>query len=382
MKKQDFKMAIGLMSGTSMDGIDAALIESDGLGQSRVISTFSHSYSNDFRNRLKKSLDLAQQITDRTARPNGLDTLERDLTLEHVMVVKSLLKKLELKSELIDIIGFHGQTILHRPDEGFTLQLGDGSLLARETGIDVVYDMRANDMLHKGQGAPLVPIYHAALAAMQHDYLKFPVAFINIGGISNLTLVQTADLERDDNIIAFDCGPGNVLIDQWMAFNNQGHFDKNGQAGLAGKVNQQVLDSIMLDNIYQQNTKKSLDWRNFKPLTDKTISLNDGAATLAFLTAKQIFSSFKFLSEKPKQMVISGGGVKNKAIIKYLQQLAEPCDINIIAADDIGFNSAFIEAEAWGYLAIRSIKSLPLTYPKTTGCITAVSGGVFVSAKL
>ncbi|UXM96300.1 anhydro-N-acetylmuramic acid kinase [Bartonella sp. HY329] len=381
MKKQDLKMAIGLMSGTSMDGIDAALIESDGLSQLRIISTFSHSYSTDFRNRLKQSLDLAQGVTDRTARPHRLDALEHDLTLEHVMVVKSLLEKLELNSDLIDVIGFHGQTILHRPNTGLTLQLGDGSLLARRTGIDVVFDMRANDMRYQGQGAPLVPIYHAALAAMRHDYLKFPVAFINIGGISNLTLVKTPNLKSDDNIIAFDCGPGNVLIDQWMTLNNQGNFDKDGQAGLAGQVNQQVLDAIMLDIVYQQNTKQSLDWRNFKPLTDKTISLEDGAASLAFLTAKQIFSSFKFLSEKPKQLIISGGGVRNKAIIKYLQFLGKPFDIDIIAADDIGLNSAFIEAEAWGYLAIRSMKSLPLTYPKTTGCITAVSGGVFVSAK-
>lgn len=381
MAKQDFKLAIGLMSGTSMDGIDAALIESDGDHHVRVLSTISHSYFDIFKAKLKSSLEAAQTIQHRLERPHDLSYIERDLTLAHVKIVKALLDKIKISAQNIDVIGFHGQTILHRPKQGLTVQLGDGALLAQQTGINVVYDMRANDMVHNGQGAPLVPIYHAALAVKKQKSVKFPVAFVNIGGIANLTLIKTPNLNAPSNIMAFDCGPGNVLIDQWVNFRGGHAFDKDGALGLAGAVNENLLKYILLGDVFKQNTAQSLDWKNFKPLMDMSISLQDGAATLAFLTARQIYHSFKFLDEIPKQLIVSGGGAKNKAIMKYLKLLTKANHISIINADEIGLNSTFIEAEAWGYLAIRSLKNMPLTYPQTTGCTMPVTGGVFASFK-
>lgn len=364
------KTAIGLMSGTSMDGIDAALLATDGQKHLQIIGHYSHGYSVTFRQKLKAGLKNAEHIMNRQERPGNLLQLEKELTLEHAAVVAALLARLGCDKAAVDLIGFHGQTLLHRPEKRLTVQIGDGALLARETGIDVVYDMRANDIEHGGQGAPLTPAYHAALAEQIRCRVTFPLAFINIGGISNVTRI-----DENGQVAAFDCGPGNCLIDQWMELCTGKPFDRDGAAGLRG----QVIDSICkryLDSAWWQNSVSSFDWRDFSPLDKDSASVEDGAATLGAITAASIIHALEHRFKVTKTLVISGGGVKNQAIMQQLCGFAGPRNMVVHAADDFGFDAGFIEAEAWGYLAVRAFYGLPLTWPATTGCAEAVSGGI------
>lgn len=364
------KTAIGLMSGTSMDGIDAALLKSDGQNEIEIIGHLSYAYPAVFRSKLKQSLDKVVGVTKRVELPENVSSLERELTLEHAAIVDQLLKKYSILPSKVDLVGFHGQTILHRPDIGLTIQLGDGQLLARKCGIDVVFDLRSNDMKHGGEGAPLVPVYHRALAQKLKDKLNFPIAFINIGGISNLTFVG-----KDNELYAFDCGPGNGLIDQWMFLKTGSTMDRNGEAGLRGTVDEKIVNSYANHPFFSNEKPGSLDWRSFKPLLNDAISLEDGAASLSFITAYGIVNSFRHLPMLPKTLVVSGGGVHNGAIMKALKQLTQKNGIIILTARSLGLCSDFLEAEAWAYLAIRSIYQLPITFPTTTGCDRPRSGG-------
>jgi len=228
------KTAIGLMSGTSMDGIDLALLVTDGEERVEHGPSAYVPYDEDLRSRWKRALVSARTIRSREERPDDLAESERILPLAHAAAVKSFLARNGLKAGAVDLIGFHGQTILHRPDDALTVQIGDGPLLAEETGIDVVYDMRAQDMTQGGQGAPLIPAYHAALAANLPDGLERPAVFVNIGGISNLT--YTGKAGRAEELVAFDSGPGNMLIDQWVEAHTGKAFDKGGAVAARGAV--------------------------------------------------------------------------------------------------------------------------------------------------
>jgi len=377
---QSLKTAIGLMSGTSMDGIDAALIRSDGEISLKVVTHASFDYPPDFRRQLKQALDVAQTIKKRQKRPGSLASLERELTSYHAQIVQRLLAEQNMQPQQVDLIGFHGQTILHRPDKALTVQLGLGTELARQTGIDVIYDMRANDMRHGGQGAPLTPAYHAALAAQLPDKSAFPCCFVNIGGIANLTFIQGSDIALANAIMAFDCGPGNCLIDQWMESRAGLNFDEGGQAGLCGRVHERVLESYWQHDAFMRLQPSSFDWRDFLPLRDEQLSLEDGAATLAALSARAIFHSFRFLPAMPESLIVSGGGVKNACLMRALTNLAEEKNIKVLMAQDCGWQSDFIEAEAWAYLAIRASQNLPLSFPATTGVKFPVTGGVRATA--
>lgn len=369
---QALKTAIGLMSGTSMDGIDAALLRSDGNNHISILGHFSRSYDDAFRRRLKAALGQVSDIQSRNCLPENMAILQRELTLKHVGAVHDLLSNYNISPKHVDLIGFHGQTILHKPEIALTIQIGDGKLLANKTGIDVVFDLRANDMNHGGQGAPLVPVYHQALARQLKGKLPFPLAFINIGGISNLTFVG------DDALYAFDCGPGNALLDQWMFLKTQTPFDRDGRSGLQGKVIEPIVACYSKHPFFRQDKPGSLDWRSFTPLTDDTISVADGAATLSYLTAYGIVNSLRHLPSVPKTLIISGGGAHNLAIMKYLKDLTTGYGIDCLTAQSLGFYSDYIEAEAWGYLAIRSFYDLPITFPTTTGCSSPQSGGKLV----
>jgi len=376
----NIKTVIGLMSGTSMDGIDAALLRTDGEAEIKLLAHGSFAYSPAFRTRLKAGLEEAAQIQSRDQRPGSLAMLEQDLTYYHGTLVRDMLRQENLDAQAVDLIGFHGQTMLHRPQSGLTVQLGDGALLAQETGIDVIFDMRAHDMSHGGQGAPLVPAYHGALAAQLGREVRFPVAFVNIGGIANLTYLQERELGEENDPIAFDCGPGNCLIDQWIEKMTGQDYDEGGRAGLAGKVQEEIVATYLSQPFFNNDKPHALDWRNFAPLEEGGISLEDGAATLSFVTAAGIFRSLRLLPQRPKTLIISGGGVKNRAIWSALQSLATKMDITIFSAQECGLHADFIEAEAWGYLAVRAWRRLPLTFPTTTGVASALTGGVFVAA--
>ena len=369
------RTAIGLMSGTSMDGIDVALLRTDGQTVVERGPSAGFSYDARFRDRLKQGLVDAKAITQRDERPGALADLERDLTLRHAEAVKTFLKQNSLSAADIDVIGFHGQTVLHRPDEALTVQIGDGPLLARETGVDVIYDMRANDMEHGGQGAPLIPAYHAALARGAAG-LAAPVVFVNIGGISNLTFIG-GGIGEGETLIAYDSGPGNTLIDQWVEAHAGIPFDQGGMIASEGTVLPALAERYLSNPFFTATTRRSLDRNDFGPPAGSDAGLADGARTLAYVTAAAIITSAGHLPERPATYIVCGGGRLNPVIMRDLTSLAKGEGAAVLAAEEVGFNGDSMEAEAWAYLAVRALQGLPLTYPGTTGVRHPVSGGRF-----
>lgn len=365
--------AIGLMSGTSMDGIDVATIETDGVTVSGRGPSLSIGYDAPFRRRLEAGLGAAKSITERNQRPGDLAALEREITMHHAKAVQQFLQAAPSQWQRPDVIGFHGQTVLHRPAEALTVQLGDGALLARQTGIAVVNDMRANDMLHGGQGAPLVPVYHAALArSLPGEFAHLlPVVFVNIGGISNVTFVP-----RDGDPIAFDTGPGNALIDQWVMREGGVPFDDGGAIASNGQVDRAVVARYLENPYFLKRGAKSLDRLDFTLDAARGLSLADGARTLAAVSAEAILKACDLLPSPPKLWVLCGGGRKNPHIVKDMHDGARKNNAMVIPAEAAGLDGDATEAEAWAFLAVRSLKGLPLTFPTTTGCDQAVSGGV------
>jgi anhydro-N-acetylmuramic acid kinase len=365
--------AIGLMSGTSMDGIDIALVETDGI---RVVSrgpSMAIAYDPAFRRELEAGLEDARTIDERSQRPGRLKDLETELTMRHARAVKAFLAENGVAREHVDLIGFHGQTVLHRPERALTVQIGDGGLLARETGIATIFDMRACDMEQGGQGAPLVPAYHAALASQIPSALEpgfGAVAFVNIGGISNVTFVAPGQPPT-----AFDSGPGNALIDQWVERHAGIPYDDGGRIAGEGTADMAIVERYLANPFFARGGAKSLDRNDFTLDHVDGMELSDGAATLAALSAAAIHKAAERLSVPPSLWIVSGGGARNNAIIGRLQELAGEA-ARIVTAREAEFDADMMEAEAWAYLAVRSRKGLALTFPTTTGCREPATGGV------
>ena len=368
------RTAIGLMSGTSMDGIDIALLNTDGEDTVERGPSMGVGYEVAFRERLKRSLVEAAGLADRMARPGDLADVERNLTMRHAVAVNDFLYRNGLKAVDIDVIGFHGQTVLHRPDEALTVQLGDGQLLADLTGIPVVYDMRANDMVHGGQGAPLIPVYHQALARGQGT--STATVFVNIGGISNLTYIGS-----NGRIAAYDSGPGNTLIDQWVEEHTGKAFDAGGEIAGRGRVLPALAGRYLDHPFFSANVRRSLDRNDFRPPERTEAGLEDGARTLAYVTAAAVLKSASHLPERAARYVICGGGRLNAVIMAHLRELAARNDADVVPAEARGFNGDSMEAAAGAYLAGRSERGLPLTFPGTTGVAQPVTGGVRVTPR-
>lgn len=357
--------ALGLMSGTSLDGIDVALIETDGEGAVLRGPSQTVPYAAEMRRRLAGALAEARAITHREQRPGTLGEVERDLTVAHADVTADFLAAHAIARDAVDVVGFHGQTVLHRPADHLTVQLGDGPLLARLIGIDVVHDMRAADVAFGGQGAPLVPVYHRALT-MRLD--ERPIAMINIGGVANVTWIG-----RDGSLIAFDTGPGNALLDDWMARHTGQARDEGGATALGGRVHEDVVRFYLSHSYFAALTPKSLDRNAFIPDLVDGLSVADGAATLAAFTASAIAKAREHMPEEPALWVVAGGGRRNRAIMTRLAGLVENA---VVPAEAAGLDGDAMEAEAWAYLAVRSLNGLPLSYPGTTGVAAPTWGGV------
>ena len=348
-------ISIGLMSGTSMDGIDAAIITTDG----ESIYNFGESVAAAYDNATK---ELIRSAINETA---DIPKVEEELTRQHVKAVKLLLEKAGLSSSDIDVIGFHGQTIKHDPDNGITVQIGDGKLLAQLTGINVVNDLRSNDVKNGGQGAPLVPLFHKAL--VQDSDISLPVAIVNIGGVANITYID------ENNIIAFDTGPGNALIDDWILKNNAGSCDKNGQYASSGDIDEEILAELICHHYFDKVPPKSLDRNDFNNNLIDGLSLEDGAATLSAFTISSIIMAESHFPQKVKSWYVCGGGRHNDFIMNGLRATTE---VEVNKIEDLGLDGDMIEAQAFAYLAVRSLKNMPLTLPSTTGVKKPVSGGI------
>ncbi len=359
MAENGWMTAIGLMSGTSIDGVDAALLKSDGHRVERMGQPVTAAYDDGERDLVRAALGGHGDVL----------AAERALTLRHIDVVQALLDKNDLTNENIDIIGFHGQTIIHRPDEGLTWQIGDGALLAQRTGIDVIADLRRSDMARGGQGAPFAPLYHAALVAgLKTDG---PVAVLNLGGVANITWIS------GDEIIAFDTGPSGALLDDWVRRHTDQPFDRDGALARAGQVHDERVDAVMSDPYFTRPAPKSLD-RNSFSIDLEGLSPADGAATLVALTARTVALGVEAVPEVPRLWIACGGNRLNPAI---RQAIADQVIGDVVTAEDVGWNGDAIEAEAFAYLAIRSLKGLPLSLPTTTGVDVPTTGGALYRAR-
>lgn len=358
--------AIGLMSGTSMDGIDLALIETDGETVSAFGPTGFVPYTDGERALLRQALGDALTIDQRDQRPGAVAEAERLITSKHTDAVIGFLSREGIAPSAVDVIGFHGQTVLHRPEKRLTVQIGDGAELARTTGIPVVHDLRAADVAAGGQGAPLVPVYHRAIVrALGGDG---PVCFVNIGGVSNITYID------GDDLIACDTGPGNALLDDFMLKATGEAVDRDGHTAANGTVNERWIAEAVENPFFAAPPPKSLDRNAFAALTLPDTSVSDGAATLTALTATALAKIVPLLPRAPKRWFVAGGGANNPTMMRMLAERVAPA--TAATAASIGWQGDAVEAQAFAFLAVRSLKQLPLTYPTTTGVATAISGGV------
>ena len=364
--------ALGLMSGTSLDGIDVALVTTDGEDVVQRGPSRTYPYQPDQQALLKEAIAAAKPLTGRAERPGILAFAEIQITDWHASAVQSFCQETGVTCSAIDIIGFHGQTVIHRPEIALTVQLGDGADLARRTGRPVVYDMRAADMAAGGQGAPLVPVYHRALAA-QLDIS--PVAFVNIGGVANITWIGA-----DGCLVAFDTGPGNALINDWCEHHTDEPLDRDGQLSAKGMLAGPVFMTLAQHPYYETPAPKSLDRNAFDVSCLEGLSPADGAMTLVHLTATSIARAPAWVPERPKLWIICGGGRRNPTLMKVLRGLLEPLGDRMLLAEEAGFDGDSMEAEAWAYLAVRSQRGLPLTFPGTTGVKRPMTGGILARA--
>lgn len=366
MSTEDSVWAIGLMSGTSLDGVDAALIRTDGTRVYEFGPWLTQPFEDETRLRIR---EVVLGRGDRLL-------VEQEITLLHLQAIKELMRVAGFTYKDVRVIGFHGQTLDHRPEKGVTCQIGDGALLAEKTRIDVVCDFRRRDMAAGGVGAPLVPLYHAALAIK----VDLPVAILNLGGIGNVTWIGRSEGDPFDllsyDIIAFDTGPGNVLLNEWAYQTIQKPCDEDGRLARAGKVDMGVVETLLADPYFNQHPPKSLDRNYFNLDPVAHLSPEDGAATLTEFTAAAVQNAERYFPAKPHAWYGCGGGVHNPAIMQALSKRLG----NVDSVVRLGWNPDALEAQAFAFLAVRSLKGQAISLPTTTGANRAVTGGAFYRA--
>lgn len=375
-------LAIGLMSGTSLDGIDAALIETDGEAFVRPIAFRGEPYSDAARAQLAEATRMALTFDKPRASPPVVAAGEL-ITRAHVFAVHKLLADAGVAAAEVDVIGFHGQTIAHRPDRRWTWQIGDGAAVARATGITTVSDFRSADVAAGGQGAPLLPVYHAALAAG----LEGPVAVLNLGGVGNITFIpggrdmhdsremspERAQMTDRDGLVAFDTGPANGLIDSWVEAETGARYDASGALAASGRVDETVLTAMLDHPYFDAPPPKSLDRNDFTIQPARGLSAADGAATLTAFTAATVAEALRHLPARPVRLLVAGGGRHNPTM---LAMIAARTGLVVEPTDMLGWNGDALEAEGFAYMAVRTLKGLAISFPGTTGVPVAMGGGV------
>jgi len=359
----DVLKVIGLMSGTSLDGIDAAILDTDGETIAIPGPALTRAYDAGTRDLLQEALRAAASMPAGASVPPVIEKAEDVLVLTHENAVMALLKKAGLKPADIAYLGFHGQTVLHRPSERRTWQIGDGGRLARATGIAVVNEFRLADVAAGGQGAPFVPLYHQVLT----EHMQHPVVVVNIGGVANVTYVGAKG-----ELIAFDTGPGNGLLDDWMLEHTGVAIDRDGNLARSGKVNESALTAMLGHPSFLQKPPKSLDRLDFPMAGVSGLCAADGAATLTAFTAAAIARGAVHLPQSPLCWIICGGGRHN---LTLMAELRARLPGRVMTAEETGWDGDYIEAQAFAYLAVRSVKRLPLSVPSTTGVPYPMPGG-------
>ena len=352
MTDQKIYTALGLMSGTSLDGMDAAIIKTDGHSIASFGPFESKRYSAEFRSRVRA--DLGKKVVS--------GKLEKDLTHLHADLILELLNKHDLAMSEIDVVGFHGQTIHHEPENHFTLQIGDGAMLADLLSCTVVNNFRGADVVAGGEGAPFAPVYHRALAS---EFEK-PIAVVNIGGVANVSFISR------ERLLAFDTGPGNAPIDDIVGQKTGADFDEDGQLARAGKTNEKALAVLLRHPYFKQTPPKSLDRNGFDFSGVQDLSVEDAAATLVAFTTETIAGSAQHFPEPAQRWFVTGGGRHNSFI---MSELSKRVGAKVQPVESVGWNGDAIEAQAFAFMAVRSILKLPLSFPGTTGVPQDLTGG-------
>ena len=356
------------MSGTLLDGVDVALIETDGERVSRFGPIGYRPYSDDEQALLRQALADGAGLNDRLARPGVLAEADVFVTRVHAETVEAFLATEHIDKGDITIVGFHGQTVLHRPAARLTVQIGDGAALAHRLGIAVAHDFRAADVAAGGQGAPLVPVFHQALA---RDLARpHPIAVLNVGGVANVTFVDGGDP------VACDTGPGNALIDDFMRARTGAPLDRDGDQASRGRTDEGFVEGVLAHEFFDLPCPKSLD-RNafaFANIGLPDFSVVDGAATLSALTAASVARVVRRLPQAPRAWIVAGGGARNPTLMRMLGERLAPATVE--TADAVGWSSQSIEAQAFAYLAVRTLNGMPITFPGTTGVTQPMTGGL------
>ncbi len=375
MKKKIFT-SIGLMSGTSMDGVDLSVIKSDGNDQFSSIYNTYKEFDDGLYKQLISLRDKISNFKDLKTHSKEINDVEKKFTLFNSHLINDVIGDI---NEDIDLIGFHGQTVFHDPKNQISKQLGDGRLLSSLFKKIVINNFRQNDLNHGGQGAPLTPIFHSLISKIiQKNFkLKLPINIINIGGITNITQIKE-DLNNSINFFAYDVGPGNCLIDDWVRNNKDQKFDKDGNYANIGKVDDLILNQA-IDNFEFKSYETSLDVKDFDTSFVKGLSFEDGCATLTKFTAYLIADGLRKINKQnninPHHYIICGGGRKNKSLMQSIENYLVNKNIIIKDIDDYNFDGNYIESQAFAYLAIRSYLKLPISFPSTTRSKKAISGG-------
>lgn len=360
--------AIGLMSGTSLDGVDAAVLKTDGERILETGASVTLPMPEDLRAGLRDLMDRAHHTEDPIQ-----DQLARDLAGLHAQAINHLAGiegwPMERLGDVVNVIGFHGQTIFHDPGNGITLQIGDAALLADRVGVPVVHDFRSNDVAHGGEGAPFAPAYHAAL--LRGAGIPLPAGVVNLGGVANITWIGPGE----DDLIAFDTGPASALIDDWMRRHAGKPRDDGGEAAAAGTISPRHLETLMDNAYFTAPPPKSLDRNAFDTSHLEGLSVEDGAATLTAFTVQALARARDHLPSAPANWYVCGGGRHNRFM---MAELARVLGGHVQPVEALGHDGDMIEAQAFALLAVRHLRGLPLSFPGTTGCPTPLRGGVLV----
>lgn len=353
-----------------MDGVDAALVYTDGVRVERLGPSLTLPYTAEMRDALKEAIHIASAAAIPIDTPAEIKLIEQELTDWHAEAVFEILSVTDQSPSSIDLIGFHGQTISHRPERGWTWQIGDGGRLAGQTGIKVINDFRSADMAAGGEGAPLVPIYHAAMFARAQRHKT--VAILNLGGVANVTWLSFDDDPVNPQMIAFDTGPGNAVLDDWAQMHTNQTYDQDGNLSARGISHEEVVMGMMATSYFDDAPPKSLDRDDFNTQAVRGLSAEDGAATLADFIVESVVTAQGHFPKPPEAWYVCGGGRHNATLMRRLRRrmpvLVDPVEV-------LGMRGDALEAEAFAYLAVRSERGLPFTFPETTGCDQPTVGG-------